>query len=146
MRKLRIIPQGSHKRLQIEDQKFGLFLKKKSQVHTRPGATNSNAFRSEQITSMWTAAQFKKKGQMEERERSTLESPSHKKNQIQSSSQCISQFVSPEQDTLCYTFKCSLNRCPSHMSHDISSFPSCFPPALSRLSSSVWWQPRASSC
>ena len=38
----------------MEDQEFGLF--KKSQVHSRPGATNSNGFWSEQITSTWTAA------------------------------------------------------------------------------------------
>ena len=53
-KKLKIFPQGSQRWLQMEDQEFGLF--KKSQVHSRPGATNSNGFWSDQITSTWTAA------------------------------------------------------------------------------------------
>ena len=48
--KLKIFPQGSQRRLQMEDQEFGLF--KKSQVHSRPGATNSNGFWSEHNINM----------------------------------------------------------------------------------------------
>ena len=108
----------------MEDQEFGFF--KKSQVHSRPGATNSNGFWSEQITSTWTAAQFKKKRQKEESDRTKLESLSHKRHQIRFFSQCISKLMSPEQDTLCDTLKGSLNRRPSHMPCGISSFPLWF--------------------